>query len=40
MKRAWEYVLAMWEYYVVGTWLYFFPSRDDGWPGDDGPRPA
>lgn len=30
-----NFVKALWNYYVVGTWYYFFPPKSENDPGDE-----
>jgi hypothetical protein len=30
-----NFVKALWNYYVVGTWYHFFPPSSENDPGDE-----
>lgn len=36
MESIFQFVKAMWNYYVLGTWYYFFPPKSENDPGDEG----
>jgi hypothetical protein len=29
-----NFIKAMWNYYVLGAWYYFFPPKSENDPGD------
>ncbi len=29
MKKAWEFITALWDYYVLRLWFYYFPPKSD-----------
>ena len=35
MGSIFQFVKAMWEWYVVRTWYYFFPPKSADDPGDE-----
>lgn len=35
-----NFIKAMWNYYVLGTWYYFFPPKSEDDPGDDQAEPC
>jgi hypothetical protein len=35
LDKVRAFIGALWEYCVVGTWVYLFPPKEDDKPGDD-----